>query len=90
MLRREHRNPFLQEAAVEIRMMGDHEHHPAQQIVDGSIVDAVTGDHLIGDAGNGRDVRRDGKAGIFEPLPGAQDSVDPPALPVIFEEAEAT
>jgi hypothetical protein len=29
----EDRNPFLQEAAVEIRVVGDDEHYPAQQIV---------------------------------------------------------
>ena len=47
--RREHRKPFFQEAAVERGVMGDDEHDPAQQIVDGPIVDAVTGDHPIGD-----------------------------------------
>jgi hypothetical protein len=45
----EDRNPFLEETAIEIRIMGDDEHDPAQQIVDGPIVDAVTGDHPIGD-----------------------------------------
>jgi hypothetical protein len=49
----------------------------------------VTRDHLIGNAGNFCDLARDGKAGIFEPLPGAENFVDPPALTVIFEEADA-
>ena len=69
-------------------MVGDDQHDSAQQIVDGSIVDSVTSDHLIGDAGNGRDLRRDRNAGIFKPLPGAENFVDPPILPTIFEEAE--
>jgi hypothetical protein len=33
--------------------------------------------------------RRDGKAEIFEPLPGAEHFVNPPVLTVIFEEADA-
>ena len=49
----------------------------------------MTGDHLIGNAGNVRDLRRDRRAGIFEPLRGAEDSVDPLALTVVFEEADA-
>ena len=44
MFRREDGEPFLQEAAIEIRVVGDDEHYPPQQIVDGAIVDAVTGD----------------------------------------------
>ena len=40
-------NSFLQEAAVEIRIVGDDEDDPAQQIIDGAIVDALTGDHLV-------------------------------------------
>jgi hypothetical protein len=35
-------NPAPQEAAVEIRIMSDDEHYPAQKIVDGAIVNAVT------------------------------------------------
>jgi len=89
MFRGEHGKPSLQEAAVEIRVVGDDEHYLAQQIVDGSIVNAVTRDHLIGNAGNLRDLRWDRKAGIFEPLPGAENFVDPPVLTVIFEEADA-
>ena len=46
-------------------MVGDDEHDPAQQIFYGSIVNLVPGDHLIGDAGDVRYLRRDGKAGIF-------------------------
>ena len=49
----------------------------------------MTGDHLIGDAGDPRDLRRDRKTGIFEPLPRAENFVDPPVLTVIFEEADA-
>jgi hypothetical protein len=49
MFRGEHGKPSLQEAAVERGVMGDDEHDPAQQIVDGPIVDAVTGDPTIGD-----------------------------------------
>ena len=89
MFRREDGEPFLQEAAIEIRVMGNDEHCPVQQIVDGTIVNAATGDHLIGDAGNVRDLRRDQKTGIFEPLPGAENFIDPPALTVIFEQADA-
>ena len=37
----EGRKPFLQEAAVEIRMMGNDEDDPAEQIIDGAVVDAV-------------------------------------------------
>ena len=29
------------------------------------------------------------KTGIFEPLPGTQNSIDPPALPVVLEGADA-
>jgi hypothetical protein len=49
--------PSLQGAAIEIRIVGDDEHYAAQQIVYGAIVDPVTGDHLIGDAGDLRDLR---------------------------------
>src|SRR5215472_13556364 len=79
---------FLHEAAIEIGVVGDNEHYPVEQIVDSVIVDAFTGDHLVGNASNLRDLRRDRDAGVFEPLPGAEDFVDPPALTVIFEEAD--
>ena len=49
----------------------------------------MTGDHLIGNAGNARDLGWDRKAGIFEPLPGAEDFVDLSVLTVILEEADA-
>ena len=62
---------FEPEAAIEIRVVRDDEHDPAQHIIDGAVINAVTGDHLIVDAGNGHDLRWDGRAGIFEPLPGA-------------------
>jgi hypothetical protein len=45
--------------------VGDDEYCPAQQIVDRAIINAVTRDHLISAAGNGCDLRRDRKAGIF-------------------------
>jgi len=48
--------PSLQEAAIERGVVGGDQHHPAQKIVDGAIVDAVTGDHLMGNAGNVRDL----------------------------------
>jgi hypothetical protein len=44
MFRGEGGNPSLQEAAIEIRMVGDYKDDPAEQIVDGFVVDAVTGD----------------------------------------------
>jgi hypothetical protein len=37
--------------------VGDDEHDPAQQIVDSAIINGVTGDHLIGNAGNERSRR---------------------------------
>src|SRR5882757_9333363 len=49
----------------------------------------MTGDHRIGDAGNGRDLGRNWTSGIFEPLPGAENFVDSPVLTVVFEEADA-
>jgi hypothetical protein len=55
------------------------EYHPVQQIVDGAIVNALAGDHRIGNAGDLRDFRRDRKARMFEPFPGAEDFVDPPS-----------
>src|SRR5271165_3415405 len=61
--------PFLQETAIESSVMGNHEHGPSQQIVDGSIVDAVTGHHLISYPGQVGDLGWDRKAGIFESLP---------------------
>jgi hypothetical protein len=79
---REDPNPFLPEAAVELCMVGDDEHDPTQKIIDGVFVDAVTGDHQIGNAGNFRDLGWDGKAGIVEPLPRAENFVDPPGLTV--------
>ena len=36
MFRGEQGKPFLQEAPVEIRVVGDDEHYPAQQIADGA------------------------------------------------------
>jgi len=89
MFRREDGEPFLQEAAIEIRIVGDDEHYPVEQTVDGGIVNAVTCDHLIGNAGHVRNLRWDRNGGIFEPLPGAENFVDPPVLTVIFEQADA-
>src|SRR5215831_16976641 len=87
MFRGEQGKPFLQEAAVEGGVMGDDKHYAAQQIVDGAIVDAVAGDHCIGNAGNSRDLGRNRNSGVFEPLPSAKNLVDLPALPVVFEKA---
>ena len=84
MFRGESSKSFLQEATGEIRIMRDDEDNPVEQIVDGSIVDAVTGDHLIGNAGDLRDLGRDARARIFQPFPGAENFIDPPALTVIF------
>jgi hypothetical protein len=58
-----------------LQLCSDDEYHSAQEIVHGSIVDAVTGDRLICDSGNVRDLRWDRKAEIFEPLPGAKNFV---------------
>jgi hypothetical protein len=55
----EHGKPFLQEAAIEIGVVRDDEHYPVEQIVDGAVINAVTGDHLIGDARNLRYLRQD-------------------------------
>jgi hypothetical protein len=49
----------------------------------------VTGDHLIGNAGDLRDLGRDRHAGIFEPFRGAEDFADPPVLTVLSEQADA-
>jgi hypothetical protein len=89
MSRGEGRKSFLQEAAVEIGVVRYDEHYPAQQIVDGVFVYAVTGDHRIGNAGDLRDLRRDRKTRIFEPFPPAEHFVDPPALTVVFEKADS-
>ena len=80
--------PNLQEAAIEDGVMGDDKDNPLQQIVDGSIVNAVTGDHLIGNAGNLRDLGRDRKLRIFKPLPETENPVNPPALPFILKQAD--
>src|SRR6266446_4034922 len=85
--RGERGKPSLQEAPVERGVVSDNEHSPPEQILDHSIINALTGDHLIGNAGNVRYLRRDRKAGVFEPLPGTENLVDPPFLTVIFEEA---
>ena len=53
------------------------------------IVDAVTGDHLIGNARDVRDLGRDRDAGFLEPLPGTKDFVDPPVLTFVLEQADA-
>src|SRR5215471_11942847 len=79
----------LQEAAIEIGVVGDNEHYPVEQIVDSVIVDVLTGDHLVGNAGNLDDLGWDRKTRIFEPLPAAQNFVNPPALPVVLEGADA-
>jgi hypothetical protein len=89
MFRDERGKPSLQEASIEIRVVGDDEHYPAQQIVYGAIVNPVTGDQLIGYSGNVRYFGRNGNARIFEPFPGTENFVNPPALTVVFEEAEA-
>ena len=79
----------LQEAAIEIGVVGDNEHYLVEQMVDGVIVDASTGDHLVCNAGDLDDLGWDRKTRIFEPLPAAQNSIDPPALTFIFEEADS-
>src|SRR5258707_1188035 len=56
--------PFLQEATIKSGVVGDDEYGPPEQIVHGPIIYALAGDHLIGNAGNVRDLRRDRKAGI--------------------------
>jgi hypothetical protein len=65
----EHGKPFLREAAIEIGVVRDDEHYPVEQIVDGAVINAVTGDHLIGDARNLRYPRRDRKSGIWRTTP---------------------
>src|SRR6516164_1058262 len=72
----EGRKPFLYEPAVERGVVSDQKHNPLQQIVDGLIVDALTGDHLIDDARDVRDLSRNREAGVLEPFPGAKDFVD--------------
>jgi hypothetical protein len=81
--------PFFQEAAVEIGVVSDDEDYPAQQIVDRAIVNALTRHHRIGNAGDLRDLGWDRNARIFAPVPGAENLVDPPALPVVLEGADA-
>src|SRR5262249_12042600 len=58
-------------------------------IIHGAIVNAATGDHLTRNAGNLRDLGRNRKTRIFEPLPASENLVDPPALAVVFEQANA-
>ena len=60
---------FLQESTIEIRVVGSDEYHPVEPIVDGMMVDAATGDHFIGNAGDIRDLGRDRKPRIFKPFP---------------------
>jgi hypothetical protein len=79
----------LQEAAIEIGVVGDNEYYPVEQIVDSVIVDALTGDHLVGNVGDLDDLAWDRKTRIFEPPPAAQNSIDPPALPVVLDGANA-
>ena len=88
MFRGEGGKAFFQEAAVEVRVVGYHEDHSAQQIVDDAIVNAVADDHLIGNARNFRDLRRDRTIRIFEPLPAAESLVNPSALAVILKQAD--
>jgi hypothetical protein len=88
MFRGEGGKPFLQETAIESRIVGHDEHGPPEQIVHGTIIHALTGDYLIGDPGQAGDFRRNQKAGIFEPFPGTKDLVDPHVVPSIFEEAD--
>src|SRR6202035_2236129 len=71
-------NPALQESAVEVGGVGGYKHYPVEQITDGEIVDTRVGGHLIGNPGHVGDLRSDRKAGIFEPLPGAENFVDLP------------
>src|SRR5215472_6537924 len=78
----------LQEAAIEIGVVGDNEHYLVEQIADGGTVDALTGDHLVGNAGDLDDLGWDRKTRIFEPL-AAQNSIDSPALSVVLEGADA-
>jgi len=80
--------PFLQEAAIEIGVMGNNEHYPVEQVVYDAIIDAMTGNHRIGNAGDLRDLRRDRKTRVIEPFPRAEEFVDPPVLAVVFEEAD--
>jgi hypothetical protein len=79
--------PFFEKAAVEIRIVSDDENDPSQKIVDRSIINPVSRDHLIRDVSNLCDLTRDRKTGIFEPFPGTEHFVDPPVLTVIFEGA---
>jgi len=88
MFRREGGKPSFQEVAVERGVVGGDEHDAPEQIVDGAIVDAMSGHHLIGDPGQAGDLGRDRKAGAFEPLPWSENLVDPPVVPAIFEEAD--
>jgi hypothetical protein len=41
MFRREHWKPFLQKAAIEISVVGNHEHHRAQQTINGAIINSL-------------------------------------------------
>ena len=79
----------LQEAAIEIGIVSDNEHYSVEQVVDSVIVDALSGDHLVGNAGDLDDLGWDRKTRIFEPLPAAQNFVNLPALPIVLEGADA-
>ena len=56
MFRGEHGKPFFQKGALEISVMGDDEHYPVEQIVHGSVINSATSEHLIGNAGDLRDL----------------------------------
>jgi hypothetical protein len=75
----------LQKRAIEGSVVGNHEHHLTQQIVDCGIIDAVPGHHLVRDAGQVRDFGWNRKPGVFEPLPGADHLVDPSVMPAVLE-----
>jgi hypothetical protein len=49
-------NAFFQEAPIEISIVGDDEHSAAQEYVDSLILNAVARNHLIGNAGDLRDL----------------------------------
>ena len=74
--RGEHGQAGLEELAVETSVVRDHDADGLEQLTDARVVDALAGDHRVGNAVNGGRRGRDRHARIFERVVGLEHASD--------------
>ncbi|MGY2805338.1 hypothetical protein ACVIHF_002068 [Bradyrhizobium sp. USDA 4506] len=77
-LEREECRVALHEFAVETRIVGDNHDRIGGEFVDARLIESMAFDHLVGDAGQRRDLRGNGDRRLVEAAESIYDPSDPP------------